>query len=193
MPWPKSRLNHKPRPLSIDAAVKLEEARLNASTARVKLHAGYYSQSLTAELARLAQPVAYVDINCDLYLSTSQVLDWLLHNRLLRAGSLVGYDDWFETPFLMGGESMAHWEATYRYKLHFEFVPHEGLFSKGFMKCRSVLFRLVSVGVRAVPGITPRLANQSCFAQPQAGGLSVARAVPYAECLRLLVERGLCC
>lgn len=45
-----------------------------------------------------------VDINCDLYVSTTQALGWLLSNGLLVAGSLVGYDDWYETPFMMGGE-----------------------------------------------------------------------------------------
>ena len=60
---------------------------------RVELVAGFYNVSLTTSIARRARPAHYVDINCDLFVSTRGALAWLLSNGLLVVGSLVGYDD----------------------------------------------------------------------------------------------------
>ena len=51
------------------------------------------AESLTAEIGASVNHAAYVDINCDLYVSTSNVFNWLAKHRLLRRGS--GTRRWF--------------------------------------------------------------------------------------------------
>ena len=82
---------------------------------------GYFNDSLTDELVRRRrfQPALFVDLDCDLYISTiqacdlrpcppqpppltlltmsplrSQALRWLLRHRLIVPSTIVRYDDW---------------------------------------------------------------------------------------------------
>ena len=57
---------------------------------------GYYNESLTEELYSTGgfQPALLVDLDCDLYISTIQALEWLFKHRILRVESVVRYDDW---------------------------------------------------------------------------------------------------
>ena len=98
-------------------------------------------------------------------------------------------DDWFESPFLRGGESLAHWNATHDFDLTFELLDagYDAMDpSRGQMRpprpCRGgVIFRVVGVGAGAVPnaGITDGLANRSCRTAPEnaAGRLRIDPAV----------------
>jgi hypothetical protein len=81
------------RPLRPSEAKAMIQHRLSGQSRRIELVEGFYNVSLTRELARRAHPAMYVDINCDLFVSTMGALDWLLSNDLLVRGSLVGYDD----------------------------------------------------------------------------------------------------
>ena len=79
--------------------------------------AGFYDRSLTAELAttRGMRPALYVDIDCDLYSSTVIVLTWLFENRLIRKGTILGYDDIRAGGGYGAGEGLAHlqrWKST---------------------------------------------------------------------------------
>ena len=89
--------------------------------------AGFYNASLTRSLAIQAFPALYVDLDADLTISTEQALDWLLGHGLLVRGSLVGYDDWHEAPFLRGGESLAHLRITRRFEVEWEHLPTSDL------------------------------------------------------------------
>ena len=88
---------------------------------RVSLVPGFYNESLTPTLKaeRKMRPALYVEIDCDLYISTVQALDWMLANELIIPGTLVGYDD-----FLSGGEHAGEWQA------HSEMVAKYGLQTK---------------------------------------------------------------
>jgi hypothetical protein len=44
------------------------------------------------------------DVNCDLYISTLQVLRPLFDRGLVVPGTLISYDDWFLFPTVLGGE-----------------------------------------------------------------------------------------
>jgi len=57
---------------------------------------GWYNESLTPQLLRRYsfQPALLVDIDCDLFSSAFQALDWMLTSRLLVPSSIVRYDDW---------------------------------------------------------------------------------------------------
>ena len=55
-------------------------------------------------------PALYLQIDCDLYVSAYQALDWMLANKLVVAGTIIGYDDW--TTGGEGGEAQAHHEVV---------------------------------------------------------------------------------
>ena len=39
-----------------------------------------------------------MEIDCDLYVSSVQALDFMFRNRLIVSGTLIGYDDWWVVP-----------------------------------------------------------------------------------------------
>ena len=60
---------------------------------------GFYNESLPRLNRRRAlrarmQPAMLVDLDCDLYESTIQAMEWLLTSRLLVVGTVVYFDDW---------------------------------------------------------------------------------------------------
>ena len=178
---------------------------------RVRMVAGFFNESLTASLARQAYPARYVDIDADLAVSTEQALRWLLTHGLLVQGSLMGYDDFFEAPFLRGGESLAHLRVSREFEVEFELLTRHDLepdlkaprdhepeaeeevaLEKGGVRrhdsnhvrhlCRQgIIFRVVSVGVRADPGIPYALVRRACHTPP----LNALLRVPSAACMEL--------
>ena len=77
----------------VSSAVKYWEAQLKAAEKRVRLIPGFYNETLTTKLAKEMEPASYVDINCDLYVSTAHALQWLFKHRIARPGTLISYDD----------------------------------------------------------------------------------------------------
>eukprot|EP00240_Pyramimonas_obovata_P016425 CAMPEP_0118926470 /NCGR_PEP_ID=MMETSP1169-20130426/4141_1 /TAXON_ID=36882 /ORGANISM="Pyramimonas obovata, Strain CCMP722" /LENGTH=264 /DNA_ID=CAMNT_0006868025 /DNA_START=285 /DNA_END=1076 /DNA_ORIENTATION=+ len=77
------------------------EAKLGGPQ-RARFVKGFYNETLTAAavrgLGRPMRPAVYVDVDCDLYVSTYQALDWMFEHKLIAAGTLVGYDDWWVMP-----------------------------------------------------------------------------------------------
>jgi len=62
--------------------------------------AGFFDRTLTSGLATKlkVQRAVYIDVDCDLHSSTSSALEWMLTNRLLRVGTLIGFDDFWTIP-----------------------------------------------------------------------------------------------
>ena len=84
---------------------------------RVSLVRGFYNESLTDTLAkeRRMRPALFVEIDCDLYVSSSAALDWMFANNLIVAGTILVYNDW-----IVGGrtgEALAHEEACVKYNV----------------------------------------------------------------------------
>ena len=132
------------RPLTVEEAADSWRHELNATGNRIRLVPGFYNESLTDELAANAPTALYVDINCDLYISTLQALDWLFRHRIARSGTLISYDDWYEVP-LHNGESLAHEEIAVKYLVDFEHLPHQSCKQRR----RLHWFRVRSVGKHA--------------------------------------------
>ena len=89
---------------------------------------GFYSESLSRPglSEQLGMQVAkYVDIDVDLYSSTVQLLDFMFSSRLIKPGTVFGYDDFWSSACqrhaaadehpLQHGEGLAHAEAARKY------------------------------------------------------------------------------
>jgi hypothetical protein len=171
----------------LSIAQRVEQLRLRHNrryrpVQRVRLVSGFFNTSLTDRLAHQAFAARYVDIDVDLARSSYEALSWLCRHGLVVAGTIVGYDDWYEAPFLRGGESLAHYQISNRFKVEFELlaapvvaagrIGHVGpsvrrpLRPKGSVCRQGVLFRVASVGVRADTGISWALITRSCYTVP---------------------------
>lgn len=125
---------------------------------RIRLVPGFFNVSLTVPIARSARPAAYIDLNVDLHVSTVDALSWLLRHGLVRRGTLIGYDDWLETPYLSGGQTRAHVEVAETYHVEFEYLPMATPTPAGTCAlARPLFFRVLSVGRVARHGITREL------------------------------------
>ena len=110
---------------------------------RVRLIRGYFNESCTPALVRQnsLRPALFVDMDVDLYISAKQALEFLLKNKLMVIGTIVGYDDW-PAGGRQGGEQRVHREATQSWGLRWRnIVP--GCKDNGKMQC---VFELIAVG-----------------------------------------------
>jgi hypothetical protein len=76
---------------------------------------GFFCDTLVDSLARYLKPASFIDIDCDLYISAYQALDWVFRNKLYQKGTILYYDDWESGKRLEGGEWKAHLELTKKY------------------------------------------------------------------------------
>jgi hypothetical protein len=85
----------------------------------------------------------------------------LQNNQPFRVSLATG----FETPFMRGGESLAHREIARRFRIAFEELQlAERALASNF--CRTVIFRVVSIGRTIATGISNKLASRSCRMHP---------------------------
>lgn len=97
---------------------------------------GFFNDSLTPTVItdmRMGSAM-YVDIDCDLHVSTYDALDWLFTNKIVRVGTLIGYDDWWTITCnklhhqhapaspLSVGEGLAHVEIAKKHDVQFHCV-----------------------------------------------------------------------
>lgn len=92
----------------------------------VNLVKGWYSDTLLENIT--VRPACFIHIDCDLYISSIQVLEWLARYKLFAPNCLVRYDDWFipGQSVYEAGESKAHKEICQKYDLNFEYVANNG-------------------------------------------------------------------
>ena len=123
--------------------LKARLAEEGVSTDSYTIHEGWFSDTLKDELVAdgTFKPAAYVDIDADLYNSTFEVLDFLFRHKLISPGTVIGYDDWGDTPLWVAGESRAHKEIMEKYG-----VQCAQLLSWGERPLIRKLFVVVAVG-----------------------------------------------
>jgi len=91
----------------------------------LKLIPGFYSDSLPTLEVESLRPAAILDIDCDLYSSTYEVLDFMATNSLIKPGTIIIYDDWGGSPGYItqaDGESRAHKEICEKYNMKCELL-----------------------------------------------------------------------
>jgi hypothetical protein len=111
------------------------------------IYEGFYRDSLNPDVARAGslKPALYIDVDCDLYVSTYQALDFMFANGLATRGTYIGYDDWGDTKLWLEGESRAHKEISRKYG-----VRLSQCFSWGRAPVIRKLFRVLDTGSGAV-------------------------------------------
>jgi Macrocin-O-methyltransferase (TylF) len=114
--------------------------KLGIAASQYRIYEGFYSESLNPAAASAGdlKPALYIDIDCDLYISTFQALDFMFSSNLATAGTYIGYDDWGDTKTWLEGESRAHKEISEKYGVDFE-----ECFSWGRAPVVRKLFRVV--------------------------------------------------
>lgn len=81
---------------------------------------GYFSESLTQKLVMTHnfRPALFVHIDVDLYISTIQVLEWMVKNKLLIKNTIIRYDDILKVPENTG-ELLAHSQICEKYNIKY--------------------------------------------------------------------------
>lgn len=112
------------QPMTFDEQIERMDSVHGFSRADTNFVQGFYNVSLTDDLPSTLglRPAMYVDIDCDLYISTFQALDWIFAKGLAKPGTLIGYDDFCLTELGTAGESRAHNEIARKYDVTFECV-----------------------------------------------------------------------
>lgn len=105
---------------------------------------------------KMPQAFDYVDIDCDLYISSIQALDWIFKNKLAKVGTIIGYDDWWVDSCSAGAgnlhpldtsEGRAHLEITEKYNIEFECVGGSCSLSGAKLPCVwGSFFRIKDIG-----------------------------------------------
>lgn len=86
----------------------------------VKLHKGWFSDTLPAFLARNPKPFTFVHIDCDLYVSTKAIFD-LAPDRF-QTGTIIVFDEYFNFPGWEQHEYLAFKEFLESTKRSYEYI-----------------------------------------------------------------------
>lgn len=102
-----------------DVMTSLQE-RWSKYKTKVELVPGFFSESLTPELAASLQSkkASCIHVDCDIYQSTVEMMDWMFKYNLALPDSIWRFDDWSSTPEWRAGESLAFVEITNKYNLN---------------------------------------------------------------------------
>jgi hypothetical protein len=103
---------------------------------KVVLRPGFFDTSLNAALGDRMNSFSFIDVDCDLYISAYQALDWIFRNKLAVPGTIIYYDDWADGQRCNGGEHKAHHELVQKY----------GVRTKLLYEGANVAFKVISIG-----------------------------------------------
>ncbi len=102
----------------------------------VKLHAGWFIDTLPEFLLNHPGPVRFMNIDCDIYISTKTVLD-LLSDRIIR-NTVIVFDEYIGNEHWREDEFKAFQEAAVQYGWKYEYVSFS-FFTK------QVVIKIVSI------------------------------------------------
>jgi len=93
--------------------------------ANVRLHRGFFSESLPVWLASHDGPIAFLHIDCDLYTSTRDILQ-ALAPRIV-SGTILIFDEYFNYPHWQQHEFKAFQEFVATRQLTYEYLAYARL------------------------------------------------------------------
>jgi hypothetical protein len=96
--------------------------RLPEVPANVRLHRGWFADTLPAFLGEHPEDVAFMHIDCDLYSSTRDVLEAIAFR--IREGTVIVLDDYFNFPGWRSHEFKALQELVGRTGMQYEYVGY---------------------------------------------------------------------
>jgi hypothetical protein len=99
--------------------------RLPKVPSNVKLHQGFFSDSLRPWLASHAGPVVFLHIDCDIYSSTRDIFQ-ALAPRLV-AGTIIVFDEYFNYPHWQQHEYKAFQEFVAAHRVSYEYLAYARL------------------------------------------------------------------
>lgn len=165
--------------LSFKEQVTILDSKLGSSRADTNYVQGYYNESLTSALYNEIpfNQALFIDIDCDLYISTFQALDWIFKHKIASHGTLIGYDDWCLTNLGTAGESRAHNEISLKYKVKFRCIlggctdamlkpgRKSNYYRMVSSKLLNPIFVVESIGVQAQSGMS--IYPEKCISQSE--------------------------
>lgn len=86
---------------------------------------GFFKDTLNEETIKKydMKKASFINIDCDLYVSTCEILEFIYSNNLFQIGTIIRYDD-FNVPHYMG-EPRAHREIGDKYGLRWKTVANQ--------------------------------------------------------------------
>ena len=96
--------------------------RLPDVRSNVRLHQGWFHQTLPEFMAKHTEPISFVHIDSDLYSSAKTVLDAL--SSRFTDGSILVFDEFFNYPFWRDHEYKAFMEFVSDYNVDFEYIAY---------------------------------------------------------------------
>jgi hypothetical protein len=94
---------------------KLPRVRKN-----VKLHKGWFSETILEFKKNYPGPIAFLHIDCDLYSSTREIL-WQLFDKFT-VGTVIAFDEYFNYPNWQQHEFKAWQEFVREYNLQYQYI-----------------------------------------------------------------------
>jgi hypothetical protein len=85
----------------------------------VVFHKGWFDCTVSGFLDQHCQPVAFIHADADLYSSTKTFLEEICRRKLLRTGSIILFDEYWNFEEWQEGEFKAWREVAKQYDLHF--------------------------------------------------------------------------
>ena len=110
-----------------EAGVYSTGGQLPEVASNVRLHAGWFSDTLPAFVKEHAGPVRFMNVDCDIYSSTKTIFD-LLADRIV-PGTIIVFDEYLINPTWRDDEYKAFQEAVERHSWKYEYIAFN-LFSK---------------------------------------------------------------
>jgi Methyltransferase domain len=96
--------------------------KLPAVRSNVKLHVGWFNETLPAFVAEHDEPIAFLHVDCDLYSSTKTIFDFLADR--LQPGSVIVFDEYFNYPGWRNHEYLAFQELVERRALRYRYLAY---------------------------------------------------------------------
>ena len=110
-----------------EAGVYSTGGQLPDVASNVRLHAGWFSDTLPAFVSEHPGPVRFMNVDCDLYSSTKTIFE-LLADRIV-PGTIIVFDEYLINPTWRDDEYKAFQEAAERHSWKYEYLAFN-LFSK---------------------------------------------------------------
>lgn len=97
-----------------------KQGKLPVVPDNVKLHAGWFNESLPVFIKQYPEPVAYMHIDCDLYSSTKTIFEHLT-DRIV-PGTVIVFDEYFNYPNWQQHEYKAFQEFVSEHTTQYEYL-----------------------------------------------------------------------